>query len=52
MRLAADRLAEQKLTQRAAAQNVEPEPIETRKPPASTIQESAAAAEQEALSIA
>ncbi len=51
MRLAAERLAEQKLAERAA-QNVEPEPIETRKPPASTIQESATATEQEALSIA
>jgi hypothetical protein len=52
MRLAAERLAEQKLAERAAAQNVELEPIETRKPPARTIQENAAATEQEALSIA
>ena len=52
MRLAAERLADQKLAERAAAQKVAPEPIETRKPPASTIQESAAATEQEALSIA
>ena len=35
MRLAAERLAEHKLADRAAAQNVEPEPIETRKPPTS-----------------
>ena len=52
MRLAAERLAEQKIAERTATQNVEPEPIETRKPPASTMQESAAATEQEALSIA
>jgi hypothetical protein len=52
MRLAAERLAERKLAERAAAKNVEPETIETRKPPPGTIQESTAATEQEVLSIA
>jgi hypothetical protein len=49
LRLAAEKLAERKL---ATARKVEPEPIESRKPPASTIQESAGATEQEAMSIA
>ncbi len=52
MRIAAERLAEQKIAERAAPQDVESEPIETKRPPASTIEESAAATEQEALSIA
>ncbi len=53
LRLAAEKLAERKLaTERAAAQKNGTEPIETKKPPASTMQESAAATEQEVLSIA
>jgi hypothetical protein len=53
MRIAAQKLAEQKLAaDRAAAQRVAPESNETKKPPASTIRESAAATEQETQSIA
>jgi hypothetical protein len=50
---AAQKLLAAKLAaEKAAAPNVAPEPIETKKPPAGTIPESAAATEQEALSIA
>ncbi len=52
MRLAAERLAEQKLAERAASQKIAAEQSETRKPPTSTVSESAAATEQEVLSIA